>query len=219
MGCDVVRVLLLAAGAAVLLAACDNAAQTARNPEPADSTPPARITVHELKVGQAVTLTGTDDAGHPGRLRLAVRVAQVLATAHGRGAYEVPGRGERFVAVRFVLKNVGTALYDDGPDYGAAVVDDDGQTYDPMVAAVTAGPGFGRVVRLRHGQACAGFIVFAVPKQARIVDVRYALNAGLATDRAEWRVTSPHAATARRAAGPRPLRRPAGDAVSGGRRG
>lgn len=190
------RILLLAAGAAVLLAACGNAAQTATNPQPADRTPPAPITVHQLRLGRAVTLTGADDARHPGRLRIAVRVDRVLATAHGRGAYSVPGRGERFVAVRFVLKNMGTARYDDGPNYGAAVVDAGGHSYDPMDAAITAGPGFGRVVRLRHGQVRAGYIVFAVPKRARIIDVRYALNAGLAPDRAEWRVIAPSPAQA-----------------------
>lgn len=193
MGCDAVRMLVLAAAAAVLLAGCDDAAQTAKNPQPADTTPPARASVHELKLGQAVTLTGADDAGHPGRLRIAVKVDRVLTTADGRGAYAVPGRGERFVAVRFVLKNVGSAHYDDGPNFGAAAVDSDGHTYDPMVAAVTAGPGFARVVRLRHGETRSGLIVFAVPKRAHIVDVWYALNAGLAPDRAEWRVAEPNA--------------------------
>lgn len=204
MGCDEVRMLVLAAGAAVLLTACTSAAQTARDPEPSDSTPPPRATVRELRIGRPVTLTGTDDAGHPGRLRIAVKVDRLLTTAYGRGAWSAPGPGERFVAARFVLKNVGTARYDDGPGYGAAVIDAAGHSYDPMVAAVTAGPGFGRVLRLRHGQARSGYVVFAVPKRARIVAVRYALNGGLAADRAEWRPAPAHAAAA---------------AVSGGRHG
>ncbi|MEV5704372.1 DUF4352 domain-containing protein [Actinoallomurus sp. NPDC052274] len=182
------RPALTAAVAAVLLAGCGNAAQTTNNPQTATPSPtPTRV--QQVKVGQTVTLTGADDSGGAGRLRLAVRVKQVVATTTGHGAFQQPRKGERFAAVRFVLKNVGDAAYDDSPTYGAKVVDATGQTYDPTVASVTAGPGFPKVVRLRQGQAKSGVIVFAVPKKAKVVGVTYALNAGFATDRAEWRLT------------------------------
>ncbi|MCW2946453.1 MAG: hypothetical protein JWR24_3170 [Actinoallomurus sp.] len=180
------RRLVLAAGMAVLLAGCGNAAQTAKNPQPAGSAPPVRV--HRVNVGDVVTLTGTDDAGGAGRLRLAVRVEQVVATAIGKGAFENPRKGERFMAVRFVLKNVGDTTYDDSPTYGAKAVDGSGRGYDPTVATVSAGAGFARVVRLRHGQSKSGFVVFAVPKKAKVTDVQYALNAEFAEDRGEWRV-------------------------------
>lgn len=187
-GGGIVRRLVLTAGAAALLTGCGSNAQTARNPQPPDTTP-AAVRMHRVAVGDVVTLTGTDDAGRRDRLRLKVKVGRVLQTVRGRDVYDTPRKGERFAAVRFVVKNVGTSPYVDSPTYGAQAVDDDGATYDPTVARVTAGPGFARVVRLGRGQVRAGYIVFAVPRRARIVGVRYALNAGQAPDHAEWRVS------------------------------
>lgn len=182
------RLALTAAVTAALLAGCGNAARTANNPQTASPSPTV-TRVQRVKVGQTVTLSGADDSGGAGRLRLAVKVKQVVPAATGHGAFQKPRKGERFAAVRFVLKNVGDLAYDDSPTYGANVVDGTGRTYDPTVASVTAGPGFPKVVRLRHGQAASGYLVFAVPKDAKVVAVTYALNAGFAPDRAEWQVS------------------------------
>jgi hypothetical protein len=169
---------------AALLTGCGTAAQTAKNPEP--TTTPRRV--HEADVGKAIALTGLDDASGTGALRLAVQVKNVIPTAVGRGAFENPRKGERFVAVRFVFKNIGTTAYQDSPTFGAKVIDASGHGYDPTVATVTAGRGFARVVTLLHDQIGSGFIVFAVPRTARIVTVQYALNAGFATELGRWRV-------------------------------
>lgn len=170
------RRLVLAAGSAVLLTGCGSAAETAKNPQPPDDSPPLRV--HAGAVGAIETLTG------PGRLRLAVKVRQVIGNAVGKGGFDTPRKGERFVAVGLVMKNLGDTPYLDSPEYGAQVVDDTGQGYDPTIASVTAGAGFARTVRLRRGQARAGFIVFAVPKTATLTMVRYTL----AHDRGEWRI-------------------------------
>jgi hypothetical protein len=175
-----VRRLVLTAGLAALLAGCGSSAETATNPQSADEDPP--VVVHSAKVGGVVILTGA------GSLRLAVKVKRVISHATGRGAFEIPRKGERFVAVRFVLKNVGPTTYDDSPTFGAKVVDDDGHGYDPTVARVSAGAGFQRTVRLRPGQVASGFIVFAVPRTAAIDQVQYTLDAGSGGDRGEWRV-------------------------------
>jgi hypothetical protein len=180
------RTLVLAAGIAVLLTGCGTAARTAKNPEPTGSAPPR---VHKADVGDAIVLSSTDDPNGTGTLRLAVKVENVVPTAFGRGAFENPRKGERFVAVRFVFKNIGATAYHDSPTFGAKAIDSAGHGYDPTVATVSAGPGFARVVNLRHGQIRIGFIVFAVPKAARIVAVQYALNAGYAPELGEWRVS------------------------------
>lgn len=171
--------------ACLALTSCGVSAEPARNPEPTTSAPPR---VHQVSVGQAVTLTGTS-SGAAG-LRMAVKVKTVIASARGRGAYEQPRRGERFAAVRFVLKNVGATVYHDSPTFGAKLVDTDGRGYDPTVATVTAGPGFGRVVSLPHDAVRAGYIVFAIPRAAHIARVEYALNAGDAPERAAWLLTA-----------------------------
>lgn len=184
MGDRDVRRLLLAAGTAALLTGCGSAAQTAKNPEPT-TTP---VHVRQANVGDAITLTGADDEGVSGTLRLAVKVKKVVPTAVGRGAFENPRKGERFAAVRFVLKNVGSTAYQDSPTFGAKVIDASGHGYDPTVATVSAGRGFPRVLTLLHDQVGSGFIVFAVPRGARIVAVQYALNAGYATELGQWHV-------------------------------
>jgi hypothetical protein len=182
MGDRVVRRLVLAAGLALVLTGCGNAAQTARNPVPTGTTPQVR----QANVGEAIVLSGVDDASGAGRLTLAVTVAKVVPTATGKGAFETPRKGERFVAVRFVFKNAGRTAYHDSPTFGAKVVDASGRAYDPTVATVSAGAGFPRVMSLPHGRSRAGYIVFAVPKKARIIGVRYSLNAGYADELGEW---------------------------------
>jgi hypothetical protein len=172
---------------AAVLTGCGSAAQTAKNPEPT-TTP---VHVHQVNVGTAITLTGVDDASGAGTLKLAVKVKDVVSTAVGRGAFENPRKGERFAAVQFVFKNVGTTPYHDSPTFGAKLIDATGHAYDPTVATVSAGPGFARVVSLLQGQVRSGFIVFALPKDAKIAGVQYALNAGYATERGDWRVPPP----------------------------
>jgi hypothetical protein len=180
-----VRRLALASGIAVLLTGCGTAAQTARNPEPAASPP---LHVHWANIGDVVPLTGVDDATGTGVLRLAVKVGTVLPTAVGRGAFEQPRKGERFAAVRFVFKNVGVTPYHDSPTFGAKLVDSAGHGYDPTVATVSAGPAFPRVLSLPRGGVRAGYIVFGVPRNARIAAVQYALNAGYGREMGEWQV-------------------------------
>ena len=182
-----VRRPVIAAGLAVVLTACGNSAQTAKNPEPTTSAAPR---VHQAKVGGIIVLTGADDASGPGHLRIAVKVKNIVANAAGRGAFENPRKGERFAAVRFVFKNVGTTAYQDSPTFGAKLLDTAGHGYDPTVATVSAGPAFGRVVNLPHGRVRSGFIVFAIPRTARIACVQYALNAGYAPEVGEWDVPS-----------------------------
>jgi uncharacterized protein DUF4352 len=191
MGDRKVRRLVLAAVTVVVLSACGTSAQTAKNPEPAPSTPPR---VHTAAVGDVIMLTGAGDTGDtshtggPPGLRLAVKVKEIVSSTTGRGAFERPRKGERFAAVRFVLKNVGEVAYHDSPTFGAKLVDAEGHTYDPTVVTVTAGPGFGRAVTLLHGQVRSGFIVFAIPRNARVAAVRYALDAGDAPDLGDWHV-------------------------------
>lgn len=179
------RRLVLTAGLVVMLAGCGSSAQTAKNPEPPDDSPAP--TIHQARLGDLVRLTGADAAGH-GRLQLAVKVKQVVRSATGQGPFETPRKGERFVAVRIVLKNLGDTTYDDSPTYGAKLVDDTGQGYDPTVATVSAGPGFARLVRLRRGQTAGGFVVFAVPRTAHVTLVQYSLYSGVAEDRGQWRL-------------------------------
>lgn len=179
---------LLAAGAAVSLAACLAACGTASPAEAPSARPSATPTLppQKAKIGVMITLTGADDSGVADKLKLAVEVNKVVLGAAWKGAFAKPGKGQRLVAVRFMIKNTGTALYDDSPAYGAKLVDGDGHTYDPLEAAVANGPGFGNNVKLRHGQSKSGYIVFLVPKIAKIVNVEYALNAGYAADSAQW---------------------------------
>jgi hypothetical protein len=178
-----VRRLVLATGVLVVLTGCGNAAQTARNPEPAGSTPPQ---VQRAVIGQSIVLSGVDDASGTGVLKLSVSVKKVVPTAAGKGAFEKPRKGERFAAVRFVFKNVGPTAYHDSPTFGAKLIDTTGRGYDPTVATVSAGAGFPRVLNLPHGRSRSGYIVFAVPKKAHISCVRYALNAGDADEMGEW---------------------------------
>ena len=180
------RLVLAALPAALLAAGCGSAAQTTKNPEPQGSATPARV--RHVAVGAALGLTAPARPDGTGVLHMAVKVKRVLPRALGRGGFDRPRKGERFVAALFVLKNIGTTPYADSPTYGAKAIDSHGHGYDPTVVSVAAGPGFPKVVRMRHGQVRAGYIVFAVPRATKITAVRYALNGGIASDAGEWRM-------------------------------
>ncbi|MEO3782431.1 DUF4352 domain-containing protein [Actinocorallia sp. B10E7] len=132
------------------------------------------------KVGDKITLAGSDE-----ELKIAVTVLKVVNTK-STDEFTTPEKGNRFVAVRLALKNVGSQAYDDSPSNGAKLIDADDQQYDAaLVTGVAAGPLLD-TVKLAPGKGRQGVIVFSVPKKTKLAGFQFALDSGFAPQTGEW---------------------------------
>lgn len=134
----------------------------------------------QAKIGDTITLKGSES-----ELKLAVTVVKFAQSAKSKDEYSGPEPGERFAAVQITLKNVGSIAYDDSPDNGAKLIDDEDQQYDAGLGEVALGPSLGSV-RLAPGSTRKGYMVFSVPKDAKISKFQFTLDSGFASQSGEW---------------------------------
>ncbi|RSS71763.1 DUF4352 domain-containing protein [Streptomyces sp. WAC06614] len=118
--------------------------------------------------------------------RLDVTVTRTVDPAQPEGPADAPPAGERLVAVEFRLKNTGTADYKDSPQNGAHLIDSQGQRFASAPGATTAGTEFPAVVTLEPQATTSGFVTFAIPAQAEIAALQFAMNSGFADDVGQW---------------------------------
>lgn len=137
----------------------------------------------DSKVGDTLHLKGFKSGE-----TLDVTVTKVVEPAHAKDSFLRPSAGDHLVAVRFRLKNTGTAVYDDSPSNGATVIDKDGQRFSSSLNDSTAGPSFPGSVTISPGKAALGFITFEVPNTSRVVTVQFAMESGFSDDVGEWQV-------------------------------
>ena len=129
-------------------------------------------------VGDTLELEGADT-------KMAVTLVKVVDPARGK-EFSKPQSGSRFVAVQVALKNIGDGVYDDAPSNGAKLVDAEGQNFDTTIADVIAGPSFPGTVKTKPGSTAKGFLVFEVPKQAKLSEFQFTLDSGFADETGEW---------------------------------
>lgn len=148
-------------------------------PEATQDATPERPT--SATVGQSITLNGSE----PG-LEVAVTVEKVVTDGlKGNDEFTVPDKGNRFVAVQFLLRNIGTAAYEDSPGNGAKVIDNQSQQYDPAFTESNAGVALPALVRIAPGRQARGFITFEVPAATKIAGVQFGLESGFGQT-GEW---------------------------------
>ncbi len=162
------------------LTGCAPATEVTSTPDDAGGDPSKRAN-QTAKVGSQITLTGMEK-----ELKIAVKVARVIRNAKGKDEFNRPEKGSRFVAVQIVLKNVGTQAYDDSPTNGAKLIDADDQQYDADFSEIAAGPFIGSAVKIAPGNSRKGFIVFLVPKTAKLAKFQFTLDSGFAGQSGEW---------------------------------
>jgi hypothetical protein len=106
----------------------------------------------------------------------------VVETTDPVGAV-VPGREDRYVAVRMRVENPGATTFEDMPTGGALVVGDDGERY--RTAAQKAEPAL-REIKLAPGESCDGFLTFKLPVGVQPAGFRFTPNLGLGPETGEW---------------------------------
>ncbi|WP_306191300.1 DUF4352 domain-containing protein [Streptomyces sp. MK5] len=135
------------------------------------------------KVGDTLTLKGQDEGS-----RLDVTLVKVADPAKPADDFTEPESGKRFVGVQFKLVNTGKAAYSDSPSNGAQVADTEGQQFDATIADITAGPSMSSDLRLKPGAKGLGWIVFEVPKGAKVSTVQFTMDSGFADQTGEWKL-------------------------------
>jgi hypothetical protein len=176
------RTIPLLAGAALALtvSACTPTEVTS-SPDGKTAAAPKSKAAAQAKVGDTITLKGNESG-----LKIAVTVVRVSPSAKGKDEFNQPEKGHRFVAVQITLKNVGSVAYDDSPGNGAKIIDTEDQQYDADIADVAAGPSIGSDVKLGAGSTRKGYLVFSVPRKAKLAKFQFTLDSGFASQAAEW---------------------------------
>ncbi|MGX4688772.1 DUF4352 domain-containing protein [Streptomyces sp. JNUCC 63] len=148
-----------------------------------DTTKEKTAAPEVAKVGDTLTLKGME-----GGSRLDVTVVKVADPAKSADEFFEPDSGKRFVGVQFKLVNTGKAAYSDSPSNGAQVADGEGQQFDSTLADITAGPSMSSSLKLKPGATGLGWIVFEVPKAAKVDTVQFTMNSGFADQTGEWKL-------------------------------
>lgn len=135
----------------------------------------------QAKIGDSITLTGAEDG-----LKLEVAVLKVVLPAKPKDEFNVPEPGNRFAAVQVRLKNVGSTAYDDSPGNGAQLIDAEDQQYDEALSEIALGTSIGASVKLAPGGSRKGYLVFEVPKKAKLSKFQFTLDSGFGPQAGEW---------------------------------
>lgn len=177
-----VRSMLVTSLAVALVAGC-GVSTINSNPDTGSPAVPA-AQKPAAKVGDTITLTGADANGEK-KLKISVTVRRVIKKASSEYSQTVKPGDKRYALV-LVLKNVGTAVYDDSPENGATVIDDSDQQHQATIADIKEGRGFDAGAKLAPGARRVGVVVFEVPKRAKIATFQFGLNSGFADQTGEW---------------------------------
>ncbi len=135
------------------------------------------------KLGDPITIKGQEKGS-----AVQVTAVKYVATVKATDGFSEPAAGNRYAAVQFIVRNTGTVSYEDAPSNGAKVSDSKDQQYDvALVEKSSAGQGLPSLLKLAPGGTARGFLVFEVPKAAKIVSVQFSQASGFG-ETAEWKI-------------------------------
>lgn len=184
-----IRLAATAALAALALTACNTGSTVTDKPKTAPTATKSATTTTKTatpdtaKVGDTITLTGTDKGS-----KLDVTVVKIADPAKSSDEFSTPETGNRWIGIQFQLVNTGTTAYSDSPGNGTQIADTQGQQFTSTFADITAGPSMASSVNLKPGAKALGWIVFEVPKASRAATVQFTMDSGFADQTGEWKL-------------------------------
>lgn len=140
----------------------------AQHPQPGAAHPTQRS-------GRTLSLNGTISGE-----RIRVTFLRFVNNAHSTDTFFGPSAGKRYFAAQFRVTNTGSVQYVDSPANGARVIDTRGKSYRTtfLVGSLRQGKVFDATISLQTGSSALGYLVFEVPKHAKIHEVQFAENSG-----------------------------------------
>jgi hypothetical protein len=159
--------------------------QTVEAPPPAEPPPPqasgsSSQASRLARLGTAIVLHGNDD-GEAMKVKLLAVQDPFVPT--GEFAMQ-PEAGQRFVAVKVALTNVGSTVYDDSPSNGMALIDTADQQYTDE-AFEGMNPDIGSPT-IASGDRRVGWITMSVAKAADLKKMQFTLDSGFGPEAGEW---------------------------------
>jgi hypothetical protein len=133
------------------------------------------------QVGQSRNLRGNDGE--------VMRITLVRVNSNMRSGDEFmqPSHGNRFYGVFLRIRNVGHVRYEDSPSNGLALVTRAGAQYD-STAFADFSPSLDGHFNIPPGQTRIGWLVYEVPRAAKLGLMQLTLSSGFADQTAEWRL-------------------------------
>jgi Domain of unknown function (DUF4352) len=179
-------ILPAAVAGAIALAGCGTTSiSTTPTPKSAAVPKEAQTTQTQAKVGDSITLSGTDLSEKMSVTVLAVADPLVV------GDYDTADAGTHFVGVEIKLTNVGTAAYSDSPSNGAVLLDNtQQQAQTAMVTGGPAGNDFQSEASITPGGSQVGWLPFQVTNGRTPAMFQFTLDSGMADQTGQWSLTS-----------------------------
>ena len=128
------------------------------------------------KLGDTLTLEGSPGTS-VGTVLVDITLNKYEDHAQPAIGYSDAPDGQRLVAAQFTITGKGDTPYSDSTGYvGARVVDDQGQVHNSKPGTPTAGSSFPLILSVQPGEKATGWVIFNVPKDARITGVRWVMD-------------------------------------------
>lgn len=149
--------------------------------QPADDAGKKKAKANVAKIGDPITLEGTDT-------KMRVTVLKIIDPVAG-GQFDEPTAGNRFVGVQVKLQNVGDTTYSDAPSNGAELImSDDTQAEGGLLGEGQCSSDFGSSAKVSPGSVQQGCIPFQAKQGLRPKTFQFGLDSGFGPQSGEWRL-------------------------------
>lgn len=138
--------------------------------------PPASTTPPGANIGDTLSLIGANGFGGSDSDEADVTVLKYNDNAKPSLDVFAAPDGQRLVAAQFTILSTGQATYDDPGNIGAKAVDSKGTSYLAKPGDPTDGESLPLVINLPPGDKTTGWVLFSVPKDAKIVAITYQMD-------------------------------------------
>ena len=146
----------------------------------ASKTPQAPA-AKQAHVGDVVTVGGSKG--------LAVTLQQVIDPAASDNQYLTPAAGKRFVAVKLLIQNNGSASYQDDANNNVTITGSDNQSYTADFESISGCTNFSNgEYTLAAGETATGCVNFQMPDGVTAAKVQFQTISGFSSSTGKWLV-------------------------------
>lgn len=145
------------------------------------ASPTPTAAAKQVAVGDTATISSAAEGLFKATL------VQVVDPAAPANPYVGARPGNRYVALRWKVENVGSKALDSSDLYSSYIIDEQGEWHLATPATVAAGAYFPDGVHIAPGQTLEAFLVYELPQTAKPVTVQFLQPSG--SPATQWRLT------------------------------